>query len=530
MTERGLYLRPDVVSVPRVAHWYAWTYLISPATLALYLANRYVRIMASYVDAPELHAEAVRNPNMRGGAFMDWPLERLDEVRALLETTRSRHAGQLAFAAAIGRAWEVLASRADGHSMADLYPALPDELRGFVELVYTLRNGSDLRLIEPLLYRSKLYDASAQTALVYRTRGDRRAFALSSPQLAGDDAVELDFPFASPVHDFLAQLRFRPQSWPAIVDALRLDAAQAERFRHFVTDEAPPARRTERLEAARWRYFGHACVLVETPSGKSVLIDPVIPYETGTSPERFTFADLPEHIDYVLLTHNHQDHVLLETLLALRPIVGQIGVPAGGGSLVDPSLKLALEAAGFGPVREFGVLDEVLDGDLRITALPFLGEHADLDIRTKAAWLVDAAGCRMLFAADSNNLEPRLYERLKPVIGPLNILFIGMECQGAPLSWLYGALLPESLERSKDQSRRLDGSDYRRAFSMLRTLDCEQVFVYALGLEPWLSFISSIEPDPDSVVMRSVRALLAACGDIGIPAERLYGKAEDWCG
>lgn len=40
-----LYLREDVVAVPRFAGWYAWSFLISPATAALYLANRYVRIM-----------------------------------------------------------------------------------------------------------------------------------------------------------------------------------------------------------------------------------------------------------------------------------------------------------------------------------------------------------------------------------------------------------------------------------------------------------------------------------------------------
>ena len=61
---------------------------------------------------------------------------------------------------------------------------------------------------------------------------------------------------------------------------------------------------------------------------------------------------------------------------------------------------------------------------------------------------------------------------------------------------------------------------------LLRMLQCEQVFVYALGLEPWLSFITSIEFDPESAAMRSVRSLLAACEDLGIPAERLYGKAE----
>lgn len=41
-------------------------------------------------------------------------------------------------------------------------------------------------------------------------------------------------------------------------------------------------------------------------------------------------SDLPERIDYVVLTHNHADHVLIETLLALRFRVDTIVMPAGG--------------------------------------------------------------------------------------------------------------------------------------------------------------------------------------------------------
>lgn len=526
MAEPLFYLRPDVVSVPRVAQWYAWTYLIAPATASLYLANRYVRIMASYVEAPELHAQMVANPAMRGGPFLDWPSERAGEIRALLDDTRRRHAPGLAFAAAVMRTWDLLKARADGHSMAQLYAELPEPMRGVTELVYTLTGAPELRIVEPLLYRSELYDDSAQSALVYRADGDRRAFALSTPQMDRDDALTLDAPFSSPVHDFLAQLRRQPQTLGSIVEGLRLDPRQASRLRGLLTETPPPRPGRADVAHTRWRYFGHACVLVETPGGKSVLIDPVIPYTTGSAPERFTFADLPEHIDYMVLTHNHQDHVLLETLLALRPWIGRILVPAGGGSLADPSLQLALRAAGFDDVEEFKPLKTLRDGDLELTALPFLGEHADLDIHSKAAWLVDGAGSRFVFAADSNNIDPHLYDRLKPLLGTVHTLFIGMECEGAPLSWLYGPLLPAPLERSKDQSRRLDGSDYRRALQMVRSLDCEQVFVYALGLEPWLSFISSIEPDHDSAALRSTRALIGACEELGIPAERLYGRAE----
>jgi L-ascorbate metabolism protein UlaG (beta-lactamase superfamily) len=67
----------------------------------------------------------------------------------------------------------------------------------------------------------------------------------------------------------------------------------------------------------RWRYFGHACILVEN-GDVSLLLDPVLSYTYESTISRYTYDDLPEMIDYVLITHNHQDHILFETLLQLR--------------------------------------------------------------------------------------------------------------------------------------------------------------------------------------------------------------------
>ena len=155
-----------------------------------------------------------------------------------------------------------------------------------------------------------------------------------------------------------------------------------------------------------------------------------------------------------------------------------------------------------------------------------MGEHADLDIQTKAGWLVEAAGISILFAADSNNIEPRLYDILYPLVGKIDVIFIGLECAGAPLSWVYGALLPRPLEQKKDNSRRLDGSDFSRALSVINSLNCKKVFVYAMGMEPWLSFITSIDPGENTLPNLNAHELLNACQQQGIHAEKLYGCAE----
>ena len=46
----------------------------------------------------------------------------------------------------------------------------------------------------------------------------------------------------------------------------------------------------------------------------SALFDPVLSYTYESGISRYTYDDLPDRIDYVLVTHNHQDHILFETL------------------------------------------------------------------------------------------------------------------------------------------------------------------------------------------------------------------------
>ena len=69
-------------------------------------------------------------------------------------------------------------------------------------------------------------------------------------------------------------------------------------------------------------------LFVET-SDVSILFDPVLSYTYESDISRYTYDDLPEKIDFVVITHNHQDHILFETLLQIRHKVKIFIVPRG---------------------------------------------------------------------------------------------------------------------------------------------------------------------------------------------------------
>lgn len=522
------YLKPTIKAEPLIWRWYAWPHLIAPATAAANIVERHLKIMQSYVQNPQIHAQAVKDPKLLGGPFMDCEISRVDEIRDLIARTKIDCQKLIALNNALKEIDKTLQSEAKGDTLEGFYKRIPDSLKGMIELIYDLNNHPSFRLIEPFFYKY-FYTNQNQSIALSNATNDFRKFVLSTPRLDQEDEVYLNVPFANKQLDRLFQMKTEASSLTEIVATFNIPLTKKDLFSSFFTNEPPlkPKDRNYSQDGLRIRYLGHACVLVQTKL-VSILFDPLISYPIqGSDEPRYTFADLPDHIDYVVLTHNHQDHIMFETLLQLRHKIKNIVFPANNkGSLEDPSIKLILQHTGFTNLIELDELQSLLLDDIELIALPFFGEHSDLNIRSKLSYCLKTKDKTLMFAADSSNLDPLLYDHIRESIGQVDMLFLGMECDGAPLTWLYGPLLSIPLNRGFDRNRTLSGSDFEKAWSIVDKLQCKSVYIYAMGQEPWLEFISSLKYTSTSPQIVESNKLMDACREKNIVTERLYGKKE----
>ncbi|MDT0380955.1 MBL fold metallo-hydrolase [Streptomyces sp. DSM 42041] len=520
-----LSLKKNVIAEPAVAGWYAWSYLLPPQTLAKYLKNHYRNIVESFLDKPEAHRTALKQARFQGGPFVHEQEGSYEKVKEWYASSREQFAPLLDLADSIDELEQKILPELSGASMEPAYRGLPEPLAGRVELFYNRDNRTpDYRFIEPLLYASPYFDPGLQQVRFSTIDQDARQFALTTPVLEyTPEQVLVTVPLDSPLLDEVFAGGLDPKDLERITAEFGLDGERAATFRSFFEETPEPTADTQDAPDAI-EYVGHACVFVRN-RGTTFLVDPVISY-SGYSQEsdgRFTFDDLPERIDYVMITHNHQDHMLLETLLKIRHRVGRVVIAkSANSSLVDPDLKRILGRLGFHDVVELDDLESLATPGGSITALPFLGEHGDVRIRTKCGWLLDLDGTRVLFAADSTNISPQLYAQITASVGRVDTVFIGMESVGAPVSWLYGPLFPEKLERRIDAGRRLKGSNFEQGAAIVDTLQADAVYVYAMGQEPWLGAVMCVEYDEKHPAMIDSDKLVAYVKERGGTSKRLY--------
>jgi L-ascorbate metabolism protein UlaG (beta-lactamase superfamily) len=526
MSNRKLYLKDDVYFEPLFNGWYAWSYLVPPVHAARYVVNTHRRIMKSFVNNYELHISALKESVVTGGEFLNCTADQVGVINGLIEDIDNRCRDIVQLSDAVTRLDEMLAQHTTGQSIEYLYERVPPELRGFVELVMDLQHRPSYRLIEPLLYRSKYYKPHLQKlSFGSLSRVDERPFCLSTPRLPDDNHLHVNLDFSSPLADEIFSARETPLEERRIAEIFEgVEKKGGLGYQDLFTESKSAYPRRHVNGGVRLEYTGHAGFLVENRNC-AVLIDPVIASRgAGYADEVFGFSQLPARIDYICLTHNHQDHVNLETLLQLRYKTKHVLVPKNnGGTLADPSIKLLLKQLGF-CVTEVDDLEEIPLPNGRITSIPFLGEHGDLNVRSKTAWLVELDGRKCFFGADSANPDISLYENLRGVLSDLDVFAIGMECVGAPYTWLYGALHTKMVPKVIRDSRRLNGSDSRQALPIIKMLQPDRVFIYALGREPWYKYFMGLEYDENSVQILECNKMTEAGRELGVSVEAMYGR------
>jgi L-ascorbate metabolism protein UlaG (beta-lactamase superfamily) len=523
--ETPVYLSESTKIELLVGRWYAWPHLLSPVTRALNVAFRQIPALESYLAHSEVHEASMLDPSAIGGPFVQIPVRQRADVQRLLDRTKSECAHLVKFSEDLRDFTASLLAKAKGQCLDDQYAALPDSLAGISELTYDTSDRPQISVIEELAAEALDCETAYEVSLYSGADEDRRFF-LNTPRLGDGKRLDMRMRFDDERLDEIARLRTEPRPFGEVMELLGASQENAALVAQLVQTVAPRRKAGgEPPSVATVRYFGHACVLVECADG-NILFDPVVPLDRR-SESQLSFADLPEKIDVVFITHNHQDHFCPELLVQIRRRIGLVIVPrSAAGNAADPSMKLALKSLGFSNVVEAAPMERFAFGSYAVTALPFFGEHAGLSIQSKQGALLEMGGRRVLFLADSDCCDRRLYSRMRQKLGRIDALFVGMECEGAPLSWLYGPYLNFEVKRSFDETRRLSGSNAERAWSIVQEIDPSQVYVYAMGQESWLRHLLGLEYDDTSVQIIESNAFVARCRQHGVPAERLKGSRE----
>ena len=194
-------------------------------------------------------------------------------------------------------------------------------------------------------------------------------------------------------------------------------------------------------------WFGHTSVLIKI-HGKVFLTDPVFVGKRASmlpflGPKRFPYThyleldELP-HIDAVLLSHDHYDHLDYPTIRALKNTVNHFIAPLGVGAHLE---KWGIPAA---HIAEFDWWDQFnFNENIRFTCTPtrhFSGRAlSGRNTTLWCSWIIEGKLQRIYFGADSG-YSPS-FKEIGALHGPFDVCIL--ECGAYSEYWPEIHMMPE---------------------------------------------------------------------------------------
>lgn len=267
-----------------------------------------------------------------------------------------------------------------------------------------------------------------------RSNGERKARMTESPNWRGGKFVNL-IPTSMnlPISELLGLLR------------QQLSNRRNLRPPKPLAPEHPSTELLVQAEPPRITWFGHSAFLLQI-AGKRLLLDPMLgkspsPF-TSIGPKRFggglpvEIADLP-HIDAVIISHDHYDHLDYPSIANLKHKVDKFFVPLGIGAHLERWGVLSEN------IVELDWWDEYVYEGLSLVCTPsrhFSGRTlTDRFATLWASWVIKGEDASVFFSGDTG-YGPH-FKQIGDKYGPFSLTL--MECGQYNEYWPNVHMMPE---------------------------------------------------------------------------------------
>jgi L-ascorbate metabolism protein UlaG (beta-lactamase superfamily) len=308
-------------------------------------------------------------------------------------------------------------------------------------------------------------------------------------------------------------------------DAIMPNTQSAKELWNFLADLEcfEPAREPNKFQGVA-TFIGHATVLL-TGLDTKILIDPfLLPSEESFPPsyQPLTYGDLEP--DAILITHSHQDHFHIDSLLRLGKATPIFIPDVQRESALSVDMSYRLRELGFTNVHTLRWHEDTMIGDFRVIALPMYGEQPTTetvlnpDIRNMGNnYIIEGEGRRYAVIADAGrdhlgdvrSLATAAFEQY----GSIDVLFGGYRSFSLyPIQYAFTSV-PQYLlftPRPLWGARQQIMNDAHALLDTAERWHASYVVPYANGGAPWywqLGLGSSmdggterLDPRPEAVV------------------------------